>query len=197
MPLSGGICFFTKDGILPFVKYHNLEDIWIALEKRYEKRENRDEIVKKLMEKIVDMFIFDILTGNPDRHMDNWIIVEYPSGKVDLQPLFDNARAFFNFPYLTKLGLPISKGESDFQPIITLEENLYLFLKVSSKEFVHRIYDSLWVLSEKNDINIIERIERKVKGPIPNEIKSIYKIKWETYLDYFQEELNVDLKKNI
>ena len=60
------------------------------MEKRYSKLPNMQEIVTKLMKKIVDMFILDILVMQSDRHSRNWEIVEYDSCEVDLQPLYDN-----------------------------------------------------------------------------------------------------------
>ncbi len=75
--------------------YNNLEDIWAALEERYSAREDMPAIVEKLMNRIVDMFLIDILTGQADRGPNNWMIVEYDDGSVDLQPLFDNVRAFY------------------------------------------------------------------------------------------------------
>lgn len=59
---------------------NNLEDIWITLEEYYDRNLDYQNVVSKVMQKIVNMFIFDILIGQVDRDATNWWFIEYPNG---------------------------------------------------------------------------------------------------------------------
>ena len=55
----------------------NLENIWDALYSKYYSLDNYEEIVKKLMDQLVEIFCFDLLTINNDRNPNNLIIAEF------------------------------------------------------------------------------------------------------------------------
>lgn len=189
---NGYIPFDEESDIQVYTKYNNLEDIWAALEKIYRDRPNMQEIVRHLMSQIVDMFIFDILTGQPDRHTKNWMIVEYQDGNVELQPLFDNARAFFNYLDFTLMCLPITSRQNGFTPIKNIYDNLQMFLTISTDEFKKRLLKNFWILTDENILNIITRIENKIGCPLSEDIKRKYKAKWKNYLNFFMDSLNIE-----
>ena len=64
---------------------NNLEDIWYVLCKKY----NDQNIVRQLMDKIVNLFIFDALLSNSDRHVENYGLIKNDK-KISLAPIFDN-----------------------------------------------------------------------------------------------------------
>ena len=65
---------------------NNLEDIWFALEDRYEDK----NIVKNLMDGITNIFMFDLLVGESDRTLRNIEIIE-SYNTVTLTPLYDTS----------------------------------------------------------------------------------------------------------
>ena len=65
---------------------NNLEDIWFALEDRYEDK----NIVKNLMDGITNIFMFDLLVGESDRTLRNIEIIE-SYNTVTLAPLYDTS----------------------------------------------------------------------------------------------------------
>ena len=54
----------------------NLEDVWWALEYHYHENKNKEQIIKNLMNQLVDSFILQILTFNSDLNFENLIILE-------------------------------------------------------------------------------------------------------------------------
>ncbi len=71
---------------------NNLYDLWSLIELyfKYYKLpiENANDIIKTL----ADLFIFDILTSQGDRHYENWgLIINNENGSVRFSPIFDNS----------------------------------------------------------------------------------------------------------
>ncbi len=170
-------------------QYNNLEDIWDCLEEYYRNITNHREIIKELMYQLVKMFVFDILTGQVDRHGHNWGIVEYTNGKIELQPIIDNSRIFMDRPDLLVIQMNANKNN------IFMADSLEYYLDVSSKEFRDLFKDSLWVISEENLVSIFSRIERQTNAKIPDEIKENYRLKFRDYYNFFERELGY--KQNI
>lgn len=179
------------DRIGKLQKYNTLEDIWFALECRYKKRTDRQEIVQKLMKKIVDMFIVDIILGQKDRHINNWMIMEYENGEVDLQPIFDNSKFLIIVPY--ELELLLMVDDNDY---IFLDDNILRFNRISSSEFSTKIKDFLWVISEENIEKVLCRIEKKTGQVIPSEERDNIKLRFSIQLDFLKETLDIyDVKR--
>ena len=63
----------------------DLETIWNELDRKYKDY----DLVAKLMEEIVKVFLFDILIANGDRHGLNLFIEESAKG-IQVAPIFDN-----------------------------------------------------------------------------------------------------------
>ena len=168
----------------PTTTHNNLDDIWYALEYRYNKEENMQEIVGNIMMKLVQVFIFDILTGQNDRHSSNWGVVEQDGKEPDLQILYDNAHILsLNYiPAISKVALQTYGNEKSY-----LEDDLLSFLCDSNIEFVKMIYDSLWVINEENLRSIFKRIETKIGNKMPQIDKEIYINKFAEQKDYIME----------
>lgn len=138
------------------------------------------------MKKIAHMFIFDILTGQVDRGYFNWLLIKYPDGVLDLQPLCDNIRilvlhhrlATERYPSVSKLLLTVNRDD--------LEE----FLKFSDKEFTTILFNSLWVISQENIQKIFTRIEKKTEYLMSDELKQFYLKEFESQLNFITEIYN-------
>ena len=77
-----------KNGI---IKANNLYDIWNVLE-IYAKINNLDYNIEDIMNNLINMFIFDIITSQGDRHADNWSIIKNnKDNSIRLCPLYDNS----------------------------------------------------------------------------------------------------------
>lgn len=77
-----------KNGI---IKANNLYDIWNVLE-IYAKINNLDFNAEETMNNLINMFIFDIITSQGDRHADNWSIIKNnKDNSIRLCPLYDNS----------------------------------------------------------------------------------------------------------
>lgn len=173
-------------------KHNNLESIWYAIEKRYKDRPNGQEIVEKLMSKIVDMFIIDLIFAQCDRHCENWQIVEYKDGKVDLQAVYDNDRIMMNSPSESWLAMTAKPSEEiDEEPLKT---NIEYFMKNSSSEFIDLFLNRLSILEEGNIEEVFRKITTKIGCSIPKTIKINFLNKCRTQLDYIMN--IIDDKKN-
>ncbi len=166
--------------------YNTLKTIWNTLEKRYKDRDDMQIVVALLMKRLTDIFIFDVITNQPDRTSLNWGIVEKSDGSVDICPLFDNNRIFFTAPIFTNLMLSVDKEEGPFQNRI-LEENLLGFLMESDSSFQRRFKDSLFVLEPDYVEEIIKRLERRTEEPLPESIKNYYHQACSIQLDFLKE----------
>lgn len=150
-------------------RYNTLEGIWAALEIRYKDRSDMPIIIKKLMDKLVDMFIVDLYLGNLDRNNTNWQVVEYENGEVDLVPIYDCVRTLMVHPYVTTLQMPLENRSGYFDES-NLETNVIKFLSHSDKEDASKYLNNIWVMASDNAHRIIDRIERKIGHFIdPNE----------------------------
>lgn len=169
------------------VRYNSLEGIWSALENRFK---DEPDLVKSLMGKIVDMYVVDILTAQNDRHSENWTLTE-ENGNINVHPIFDNRRIFLGLPYIASIAMYVDNqlledGKDD------LETSVRKFISQSSSEFVQKLKDSLWVLSEENFEKIVERIENKTGFPFPIKLRDSFKIKFRIQLEFLQELLGIE-----
>lgn len=78
---------------------NNFEILWWALEERYKNYPNSEKLVQKLMEQLVSLYEFQIITGQVDMHSSNYQIEE-TGEDANLAPLFDNAMSFMNKPVM-------------------------------------------------------------------------------------------------
>lgn len=79
-----------KNGI---IMSNNLYDIWAAIE-IYCKINGYTVDMPEFMSNLTDMFIFDLITNQGDRHADNWGIIRDKETKtIKLSPLYDNSGA--------------------------------------------------------------------------------------------------------
>lgn len=85
---------YTLDEIL--LNMNNLETIEEALFYHYRTWENKEQIVKNIMEKLKHIFYLDFLTMQRDRGHNNWELEEKKNILyADLPPLIDSNRSFY------------------------------------------------------------------------------------------------------
>ncbi len=155
-----------------------LDDIWDELEIRY--HGNR-QIVSHLMKCIVDIYLFDIISCQIDRHERNWQIMESSDG-VDIAPLYDSGRILLDTGEEAEvcLGIEIEVGAEK------LFDSIQKFLKVSSEEFSSIIMDKLWIIGDENLHSIFDRIEKKTGYPMPYTKKKFY------FMSYFDHKRSLE-----
>ena len=165
-------------------KYNTLEDIWADLEDYFKDRKYMQKIVAKLMDKLVRIFIFDLLIGQEDRHPDNWGIVKYPNGEVDLQVNLDNSRALVDHPIMARRQLRMNDDD------LYAEDMIENFLRVSSDEFSSVLLNYLWIISKENILKTFAKIEEQTGVSMPEELKNEYLQKFEIYYEFFDDLLS-------
>lgn len=162
--------------------YHNnLTDIWTAIDKRYKNQ----KITEKIVNQVVNVFIYDILIANIDRHSDNFGIIENGEN-VSLTPLFDNEKILSELSLLYGgYSLGVDEEDHKFFEIDLEPEEKYLmkFLNVSSNEYKELLKSKLWIIDEDNIERIFERIEDRIKRKIEPIIKSRIKVGFATQLE--------------
>jgi len=162
-----GFDLLNNFGYIGFGDDHNLENIWDSLEYRYKNSPNKNEIVKKLMNKIVNIFIFDIIICHYDRHSLNWEIEE-SENSIDIAPIYDNERLLMTKGDKAWVSLTVDGEDSN------LKKNLQFFKSISEESFTNLIKDKMWIIGEENLNNIFKRIEDKTNYPMPLELKEYY-----------------------
>ena len=186
--ISGEEIINSVDKMVDAYKYNNLRGIWHCLEVYFKDYPNMQEIVAKLMMKIVKLFIFDLVTGQEDRHEENWGVVIYENGDVDLQPIFDNSRSLEDDPEFVYYGLSL-EGNS----ISDNDKMVQEFLNVSSSEFSDILPNYLWVIGEENINKIFKLIEEQINCEIQPNIKRYYINVFSINYNFFKNLLD-DLK---
>ncbi len=166
-----------EDELLDYRKLaslNNLEDIWFALEDRYED----NDIVKNLMNGITNIFMFDLLIGESDRTLRNIEIIE--SGNiVTLAPLYDTSSILSDKK--TALGV----DEDDY--LKSDIEKLDKFLENSDSSYKKRFYNYLDTLESIGIEKIIEETEKENDIVIDNNLKDEIITKFNERINMFKE----------
>lgn len=68
----------------------SIEDVYEVIQKSKHIRDKQE-----IIDRFWDMFLVDCLIGNPDRHLDNWGIVQYNDGHTEFSPIFDCGSCLF------------------------------------------------------------------------------------------------------
>lgn len=150
-------------------KRNNLEDLWNAFYLRY--RDNH--IVKKLMDQIVNMFLFDVLIGNSDRHYNNYLLLE-TKDDVNIGPIIDN-QYILNSNAIYYGGYDIGISYDDYfycAQYLKDEDNFLLkFLNLSDSSYRDIIESKLYLIEDANINNIFQIIENRIGCKINSLIK--------------------------
>lgn len=141
--------------------YNNLEDIWNALEFRYQFMENRSYIVAKLMNQLIyNIFLFDIFFINSDRHYTNWEIDETEKD-ANINLLYDSEDIFLENSSHPRLTVNYENSKTSWY------DNLDKFLQISSAFYGEMVYNFYRAITPIDLINIIYNYEKEYNCPIP------------------------------
>ena len=162
---------------------NNLEDIWFALEDRYEEK----NIVKNLMDGITNIFMFDLLVGESDRTLRNIEIIE-SYNTVTLAPLYDTSSILADKS--TALGV----DEDDY--LKSDLDKLDKFIENSDTAYKEKFYSYLNTLDSIGIEKIIEETERENDFIIDNNLKNEIITKFNSRINMFKEhEKRVSISK--
>ena len=162
---------------------NNLEDIWFALEDRYEDK----NIVKNLMNGITNIFMFDLLVGESDRTLRNIEIIE-SYNTVTLAPLYDTSSILADKS--TALGV----DEDDYLKCDL--DKLNKFIENSDTAYKEKFYSYLNTLDSIGIEKIIEETERENDFIIDNNLKNEIITKFNSRINMFKEhEKRVSISK--
>ena len=153
---------------------NNLEDIWFALEDRYEDK----NIVKNLMDGITNIFMFDLLVGESDRTLRNIEIIE-SYNTVTLTPLYDTSSILADKS--TALGV----DEDDYLKCDL--DKLDKFIENSDTSYKEKFYSYLNTLDSIGIEKIIEETERENDFIIDNNLKNEIITKFNSRINMFKE----------
>ena len=153
---------------------NNLEDIWFALEDRYED----NDIVKKLMDGITNIFMFDLLLRESDRTLKNIEIIENGTD-IKLAPLYDTSSIFSDMN--TKLGI----DEEDY--LKNDIDKLNKFLEYSDNSSKEKFYSYLETLDSIGIEKIIEETEKENNLIISNDLKGELIAKFNERISIFKD----------
>ena len=157
---------------------NTFENIWEALDNEFD-----EATTARLMDKLVDIFLFDAIIGNPDRNLENYgLIIEEDS--TQFAPLIDNE--FMTYDKTIKDGY----YDLRFDKISERQNMLYYFLDISDKTYHERLLKLLPLISKKNLQRIFFELERDgITIPIDIRLKLLKKfaINREMIENYFTE----------
>jgi hypothetical protein len=135
---------------------NNLEQLWSIVDiclklHNLESKEN----LQMIMDYLIRVFFFDILTFQCDRHAGNWgVIYNLETGKIDVPYLFDNSASF------TLLDRNLKSRMNNFY---ISEKNYLNDPNVKRKEFfINNIYkDRMLLTASENDITNVKARKRR------------------------------------
>jgi len=118
-----------------------------------------------LYEKLVEQFIFSILSGQSDKAAHNWEI-EVSKDNIELVDMFDNEESFKLFSSYSEMAVFMHNGKSTFKEV------LKDFLRVSSREYIDLFLEKYNLFTEENMNKIISTIEDKYNMEISSSKKN-------------------------
>lgn len=145
------------EGGVAINRFNNLEDIWSILDCYFKHYPNKQEIVQQIMDYLVKVYLFDVITIQGDRHIWNLgIIINSDTNEVRPAPIYDNSNIFnLNRPKISEF-LNISK------PSIHTLKNRKLALQ---KEMVYNMLYHSKLLFSANAEDFLSRktFDKKTK----------------------------------
>lgn len=168
---------------------NNLEQIWNILSLYFEEKygTKKDKCVKDVMDYLVKLFMFDVLSIQADRHVSSWGYIESLNGMRTL-PIYDNSASF---------GLEL---ESDIDSRIKIFNEMVEGAKASNKsmavdQLVNYYYKRRLQLTVSEE-NIKNAIAKKRETNIKI-IESFLKISSEETIELFLEYYHIFETNNI
>ena len=157
----------------------NLYDIWNSLSKKYKD----DKLVYKLMNQLTDIFIFDFLIGNNDRHDGNIGILEDENG-INITPVFDNELLLEESKALDSVLKVDDEYVDDWRMSFTK------FITQSSEKYKDKVKDKMWIIDEENIRSVIERVEKRINSKLREDYKKYIILGFENRREELERLLN-------
>ena len=142
---------------------NNLDDIIKMIKERY-KNEN---ISNTLINQLINIFIFDVLIANIDRHDQNIAIVE-EDDHITFNKLWDHGN-MLSSDAIEDGNYSLHVNREDY---ITRNDNiLEHFLEKYETTYMSILEEKLKIISEENINSILNRVEERIGTKIPPFIK--------------------------
>ena len=152
-----------EDASIPERILHDLENIWHALEYKYKDDKRYDS--EKIMNQIVKMFIFMLLSYDEDRFSFDWLIEE-SKNDIRLAPLLDNEFSFNYDEYKHKqrqyISMSPNSKTSDYSQLELIKE----FLNISSSEY-YDLFVTMYNTLYNSFCKVIQNVESQIGTKIP------------------------------
>jgi len=145
-----------------YIDMNNLEIIWQALESKYQNNPNAN--ISKLMNQIIENYIFAILVRANDKGAQNWELEE-SENTINIYPIFDNELIFYDENITTTISTSFDDSEA------TIGESVRRFLTTSSEEFVELFVEKFKTFNYDMLMKGIDEVEKQTESKIPDEIK--------------------------
>jgi len=130
---------------------NSLEDLWDTFIKDFS-----ESTVKRLMNELINIFIFDILIANKDRNTENYGLI-LDGDDTNFAPLFDNeqmlSKIAMNYGYYW-IGV-------NYEDCMEGTNILEKFLLQSSDEYMERLNSKLDIINKENISLIIEELKQE------------------------------------
>ncbi len=172
------------------IKANNLFDLWSVIDlyckiNNYE-LSNSNEIIKKL----TDLFIYDIILSQGDRHSDNWsLIVNEKNKSISFSPIYDNSNMCnlnrsktiktisLYIENLTNSKLNINKRKRINERLKDAIYHEKSSLKISPEDVTSKSNNIVMIneFIEQSSNEIIEEIKNIINKLNPDKIEEIFK----------------------
>lgn len=155
-------------------RFNNLSDIWDMLELKYNSYPNKNSIIKKIMDKLVEKFMFDILICQWDGASYNWIIEE-SENNATLFPLHDHQKMLdgLNLERTINSNIKVEEFDVDQRKSYDNIQELKKFLNYSSEYYLDEFKRLLISLTPNNIKFLLIGIENNLSYKISTKIKNI------------------------
>ena len=161
----------------------SLDDLWKFFYNKY-----GYECAHSIINQITNMFLFDIIVGNSDRHSLNYGIINSNSS-IFLAPLFDNEMLFSDYALYDKY-FSIFVDSDDSKRDIGSFDSLKKIMEYDNICFTI-LRDNIWIVSKNNMMNVFSRVENRIGAEMHPLIKEKLLIKSQEYYTMLRNELEM------
>ena len=189
--IKEGYTFTPMSAIIKERKNNNLEVVWDHLMKIYDDY----DLVAKLMDQIVDIFLFDVVSANSDRHFHNYGILSNEK-ETNITPVFDNERILDVSRCIEeqRYNLGVDYASDMFK---SPKNTLNKFLAYSDKSYTQRLKNMLWAITPESVDDILTKVEQKIKTKLPETTKKAVKEKFQKNLQMIEKSIKYAESKQL
>ncbi len=174
---------------IDYAKYNNLESIWDLLEIKYRNNPNKKNIIKNILYKLSEKYLFDILINQCDGASYNWL-VEETEDYATLAPIFDNQKMLNGLHTNSEKNLNIRTDVFNENEEYSNISELQKFLNYSSSYFQDEFERLMNYLNPLEVKRMFINLEYKLNFKIDNKIKDSIYSQYVFNYNMLQNELN-------